>query len=651
MSTQFSARAEIISRRTYHRPLNPEGTKLETWDDVVNRTDNHQAWLWQRQVGDKPLGPVEFAELDELRKLQFTRKALLAGRTLWMGGTEVAKTREASQFNCAFTKIETVHDAVDMFWLLLQGCGVGFMPITGTLNGFLHHIPEIEVRPSTRADKGACTNTEYFDAEINTWRISVGDSAEAWAKALGKLLAGKYNAKKLILSFQQIRPPGTRLSGYGWISAGDNDIRPAFAAIVNILNKRAGQHLTILDILDICNLAGSTLTSRRAAEMAVCIHGTDGWYQFAEAKTPETLHKYPHRSQSNNSLIFYSQPSQDELKKFLLALQANGGSEPGIINGMAARCRAPWFSGVNPCAEILLPNKGFCNLVEINVAAFDSFQELERAVYIMARANYRQTLVNLEDGILQRAWHENNEFLRLCGVSLTGLVRANYTAYQYKCLRNAAITGAYAMAAELGTQRPKNITTIKPGGTTSKIMDTTECAHRPVGKFIFNNVAFSVSDPLIPKLREANYYLFDHPNNSSEIIARLPVSWLDVEFNPDGINTESAIDQLNRYKLLMDNYVDQNCSISVYYSSDEIDKISEWLFTNWDSFVGVAFMPRLDHNSTANDLGYPYLPQEVVDKVAYDNYTDSLKPIDYTDTDTLDEIVVDDCAAGACPVK
>ena len=53
-------------------------------------------------------------------------------------------------------------------------------------------------------------NVETFDPETSTWTIKVGDSAIAWAKAVGKLVAGKFPAKTLILDFSEIRPAGTR---------------------------------------------------------------------------------------------------------------------------------------------------------------------------------------------------------------------------------------------------------------------------------------------------------------------------------------------------------------------------------------------------------------------------------------------------------
>ena len=115
-----SARAQTITRRTYSRPM--EGGGFETWDDIVGRVIGHQRWLWQRALGDRPLEAKQENELEELREVLLVRSGSVSGRTLWLGGTEVAKRREASMFNCAFTKIETTHDVVDAFWLLLQGC-------------------------------------------------------------------------------------------------------------------------------------------------------------------------------------------------------------------------------------------------------------------------------------------------------------------------------------------------------------------------------------------------------------------------------------------------------------------------------------------------------------------------------------------------
>jgi len=226
-----SVRAEIITRRTYNRNLDDAGTLFETWEDTINRVISHQDWLWSRSL-NRELNDSEWNELETLKKLMLERKVSVSGRTLWLGGTEVAKTREASQFNCAHTYVETVYDVVDSLWLLLQGCGVGFTPITGSLNGFYKPIKEIEVIRSTRTEKGGNEfNEEEWDSTNKVWTIRVGDSAESWAKSIGKLLAGKFAANKLVFDYSNIRPAGERLKGYGWISSGDTSISVAYTAI------------------------------------------------------------------------------------------------------------------------------------------------------------------------------------------------------------------------------------------------------------------------------------------------------------------------------------------------------------------------------------------------------------------------------------
>ena len=1003
-----SARAQTITRRTYSRPL--EGGGFETWDDIVGRVIGHQRWLWQRALGDRPLDAKQENELEELREVLLARSGSVSGRTLWLGGTEVAKRREASMFNCAFTKIETTHDVVDAFWLLLQGCGVGFEPIVGTLNGFTKPM-EIQVVRSQRhlleQKKGRETNAESYASEDGKviWTISVGDSAEAWAKSVGKMLAGKRAADVLRLDFTQIRPAGQRLKGYGWISSGDETFAPAMQKIAEVLNARAGSLLSRIDILDVLNHLGTTLSSRRSAEIALVPYGDVEWEAFATAKKDFWVHNNYHRQQSNNSLTFHSKPTKNDITDLFALMQASGGSEPGFINFEEGKRRAPWMSGVNPslragtrvyttkgfipieqlqdksfvtltpdgthsvarcwlssekeplwkltldngvvhyataqhewpvadgtkkrtdqlspsdaikfggedelpfgtegnheegflvgytfgngwlgsdyfglcvplkradklvprltaqmqtlgldvtfrakqqeanslefttrgtaivkwfakwgwagkdalpaslwttasedfrkgfieglfradgyyekkakrigisnksetvlrelqillgayrlpfylssfthkelhinghvyadytiwslragaadtinrfvdlfgikgwrvesvrktrlipvtlgvrsceltdleepvwdisvlnenhafslgncftgnCAEILLPNKGFCNLVEINLSHFNgkNAMKLWRTAELLARANYRQTCVNLVDGILQRAWHENNEFLRLCGVGVTGVAEwepAGDPAV-WRMLRDKVKRAAWRMADELRLPRPKAVTTVKPSGTLSKIMDTTEGVHKPLGRYIFNNVRFSKHDPYVQELIDANYRVFQDPSSPDAVLVTFPVAYPNVKMDEvDGkfVNLEPAIVQLDRYKSMMDNYVDHNCSVTISYSPDETPEIVDWLFENWGSYVGVSFLYRTDPTKTAQDLGYLYLPQEVVTKEAYEAYVATLKPLSGGETGAQaaqnadEEYEIDaggECAGGACPVR
>jgi ribonucleoside-triphosphate reductase (formate) len=651
-----STRAQVITRRTYNRPKTDDGKEFETWYETVSRVIDHQHWLWERAVG-RDLNDIEFAELYDLEQLMLDRKVSMSGRSLWLGGTDVAKSREASQFNCSFTQVETIYDIVDVLWLLLQGCGVGFKPIVGTLNGFSKPIKSIRVVRSTRTSKGGNEhNVETFDPITKVWTISVGDSAEAWAKSIGKLMAGKYPAKELVLDFSQLRPAGERLKGYGWISSGDLAISTAYVAIASILNGRADSLLTRMDILDIVNHLGTILSSRRSAEIALFEYGQPEWQEFSMAKKDWWIHNNAHRTQSNNSLVFKEKPTYADLRKIFDLMQDAGGSEPGFINAAEALRRAPWFAGCNPCVEILLGNKSFCNLTETDISKFKGNNaELHEAIRLAARANYRQTCVNLKDGILQESWHLNNYFLRLCGVGLTGIAkRPDMSGYDYEYLKRTATGAAIGMADELGLPRPKNVTCVKPSGTLSKIMDTTEGLHKPLGKYIFNNVQFSKYDPVVEKLREANYTIINHPTDDSGVLVTFPVKWDDVPFHKvDGkeVNLDTAIEQLERYKLLQTCWTQQNTSVTISYSLHEVEDIINWLLNNWDSYVGVSFLYRTDPSKTAKDLGYLYLPQEVVNEQTYNEYVMQLLPVDLDDINSFDEIKDSECATGACPIK
>ena len=290
---------------------------------------------------------------------------------------------------------------------------------------------------------------------------------------------------------------------------------------------------------------------------------------------------------------------------------------------------------------------------------------IQDAHYLIARANYRQTCVNLQDGILQRAWHENNEFLRLCGVGVTGVVGWDMADqdYAWDALRTAAHRGAHSMADELGTPRSKAITTVKPSGTLSKIMDTTEGVHKPLGRFIFNNVRFSRHDPYVADLKRAGYRVTDDPTSSDAVLVTFPVEFATVQFdNVDGklVNRESAVGQLERYKLLMRYYVDHNCSVTISYSPDEAPEIVGWLDRYWEEYVGVSFLYRTDPTKTAADLGYLYLPQEVVTEDVFRAYERKLKPLKGDRPGSpemapeVDDYEVDtgaECATGACPIR
>ena len=656
-----SFRSALVARRTYQRPLDEYGDTFETWAEVATRAVSHQRWLWERaKLSEAEARRSESSRLtadeeNELRTLQWlieNRAAFLAGRTLWLGGTDVSRRREAAMLNCAQASAFTVHDVVDLYWLLLQGAGTGFQPRRGALSGFLcHHDIEIIRSTRTKGDGiiGRPHNHETFKRGV--WRISVGDSAEAWAKLIGKILAGKRRATKLVIDFREVRAAGERLGNYGWISSGDAQISESVQKLCALMNRRIDTLLSRVDILDIINLLGETLSSRRSAQIALVPADDPEADAFSMAKKDCRARGLSHREQSNNSLLLNTRPTKAELRGFFATMVDAGGSEPGFINVQAALRRAPWFAGVNPCGEELLADGGVCNLSEVVLARFKDPAALNEVIRILARANYRAALINLDDGILQRRWTEINEHLRLCGVGLTGVDQwlSSFTNAQagarLREMRAVATAGAYSMADELGTARPKHVTTIKPSGTLSKVADCTEGVHQAIGPKVINTIMFSAHDPLVAKLRAANYRVKDHPSLAESVLVEVPIHMPGATSTP-----MTAVEQLERYKLMMLNWVDANCSITVYYDQDEVRDIVDWLHREWDVFVGVSFLPRVDATKTAEELGYAYLPQRIVPEEEFDAYAAQVLPVDLDD-DRSNELVGDDCAGGACPVR
>ena len=202
----------------------------------------------------------------------------------------------------------------------------------------------------------------------------------------------------------------------------------------------------------------------------------------------------------------------------------------------------------------------------------------------------------------------------------------------------------------------------KPSGTLSKVMDTTEGVHKPLGKYIFNNVNFGKHDPLVSLCRAAGYRVIDNPTDPEAVLITFPVKWDTVPFQKvtrtvNGkdvvleVNLESAVAQLERYKMLMNSWCQQNVSATISYDPSERDDIVEWLYENWDVYVGVSFLFRADPTKTAEDLGYKYLPQEVVTEKQYEDYVALLQPINLDESNDIDAPLDDECASGACPTR
>ena len=87
------------------------------------------------------------------------------------------------------------------------------------------------------------------------------------------------------------------------------------------------------------------------------------------------------------------------------------------------------------------------------------------------------------------------------------------------------------------------------------------------------------------------------------------------------------------------------------YDISEKDAILDWFMENWDDYVGVSFLFRNDPTKTAADLGYAYLPQEVVTKEQYKQYVSEIGQFDLDEKGQMVDNLDTDCTTGACPIR
>lgn len=643
-------RAELLMLSKYSHHLNlDESQPFERWNDIIDRGIRHQRHIWEQAIG-RDLNDKELTELHELRQGQLDKKIALAGRTYNLGGLPISESRPETQFNCWYDSLKTVHDAVDMFYLLLCGGGVTSVIERG-MSGFIQPI-KLEIIRTQRTDKGGNQeNIETFNDGI--WTIKVGDSAEGWAKFLGKLLAHVYPAKKLIVDFSELRPSGIVLSQFRWISNGDQQLADATIEMVRILNSSVARPLSKINILDIVTLTGGVLATRRAAQMEGMAFHDPEIDDFITAKSTDNVMKHPNRYNSNNTIMCYTKPNMKWVEELLDYGTTNDA--PAFMNMTAAKRRNEACEGVNPCGEALFPN---CNLGEINATKLTSISEGNRLGYLLARALYRQTCPPFSDGILQKHWDRNLKNTRQIGVGLTNIVPSGLRAAPLREIYRNVVIGGGSMAHELGTPVPQGNTVVKPSGTMTKVMGGgAEGSHHPLAKYIFNNVNFRNNDPILEVLVNAGYKVINHPNKPDTALVTFPISNINhaYKFKDIGngvmIDAESVIDQLNRYLFLLRNWADQNVSMTVLYRKDEIPDIVAWLDKHWDEYISVAFMQRFEDYSEAKER-FGYMPQVPVNEYDFSEYLNSIKDIDidklYNQNISAD---TEECSGGACPVN
>lgn len=336
------------------------------------------------------------------------------------------------------------------------------------------------------------------------------------------------------------------------------------------------------------------------------------------------------------------------------------------------------------CGEILLDSQGVCNLTETNVLNFvegpDSFnyKGFSKAMKLSARMGSRMTNTTM----WHPRWDEVQKRDRLIGPSLTGFVEAMDTlgwAYEVidgqvffshdskaehleQLAKTVVREEADSYHKEMGIPRSVLTTCVKPSGSISQLPGVSSGGHRPYAPYYLRRIRVSKVDPIAKSLKEMGIPVSPENAQGDDLYADRCNTWVfsfPVKTNaPIRAIDESAINQLERYKSLMQNYVEHSISFTSTVAPHEWDEVAEWLFENWDSYVGISFLPRFD--PTEGTSPYPQLPYETLTKEQYEELAANMPNISEKEFNQLisryeqeyEEFDLGaDCDTGFCPIR
>jgi hypothetical protein len=253
---------------------------------------------------------------------------------------------------------------------------------------------------------------------------------------------------------------------------------------------------------------------------------------------------------------------------------------------------------------------------------------------------------------LSKEWKENCEKERLVGVSITGQwdCPAVRNAETLKKLRKEVVKQNEIYAKKFGINPATCATCVKPSGTVSQTVDCASGMHTRHAPYYIRRVRISATDSLFKMLKDQGVPYFPEVGQSKEnattYVLEFPIkSPKDSIFRDD----QSALEQLEFWKMVKINYTEHNPSITISVGEDEWIDVANWVYNNWDIIGGLSFLPRSEHV-------YQLAPYEEIDEKRYNELVEKTRNIDFSKIITyekLDETEVKKelaCAGGVCEI-
>jgi len=580
---------QFIHKSRYARWLENENRR-ETWEETVKRYFDFFEKHLESHKGIK-------SQRKELEKAVVNMEIMPSMRSLMTAGEALERDNVAG-YNCAYLAVNKTRAFDECLFILMCGTGVGF----SVERREVEKLPEVP--------------DELFDTDTT---IVVADSKIGWAKAYKELIQMLYAGQIAKWDMSKVRPAGERLKTFGGRSSGQEPLDNLFRFTVEIFQNARGRKLSSIECHDImCKIAEIVVVGgvRRSALISLS-NLTDE--RMRNAKTGQWWLDNTQRALSNNSVAYTEKPDVGIFLKEWMSLIASKSGERGIFNRVAAKKQVEKLGdrrdsnhsfGTNPCSEIILRDKEFCNLTEVVVRPEDTPETLSAKVRLATiLGTWQATLTNFR--YLSKEWKTNCDDEALLGVSLTGIMDNQYTNGSYDdtkevqaiqdqlpalltSLKEVAIETNKKVAKQLGINPSAAITCVKPSGTVSQLVDAASGIHARHSPFYIRTVRGDKKDPLCQFLVEKGI-----PHESD--VTKPEHTWVfsfPIKTSENAIcrNDKTAIQQLEFWKLYQEHWCEHKPSVTITVKEEEWIEVGAWVFKNFDMISGISFLPYSDHS-------------------------------------------------------
>lgn len=631
--------AEFVYYRTYSR-WREDDKRRETWIETVGRYMD----FMQENLG----GRLTEAEYSEVSNAILNMEVMPSMRLMWSAGDAARKTNVAA-FNCAYIAPDCLGDFGDIMYILACGTGVGFSVEARNVQQF----------PVVKRQAGMVTS-----------KMVIEDSKEGWAEAFIYGMSEWFGGMDVEFDYSLLRPEGARLKTMGGRSSGPEPLKELMRFTRTLTLKRQGRRLTQLDIHDIiCKIGDAIVVGGVRRSALISLSDLDD-VEMRGSKSGHFWLANGQRQLANNSAVYDEKPTAELFLREWMALVESHTGERGIFNrgdlpkqmpkrrmvkwnemGHASATRVLSQPGTNPCGEITLLSKQFCNLTEVVCRANDLPGDLFRKVRVAAiLGTYQATLTNYS--FISEEWKKNCDEERLLGVSLTG---------QWDCvkardeivlggLREAVIEANRQYARRFGIAESTSVTCVKPSGTVSQLVDASSGMHARFAPFYIRRVRISNHDPLFAMLKDFkipfNPEVGQTFDSASTFVFDFPVRAPEGSVYQKDI---SALQQLEHWLLVKKNFTEHNPSVTVSVGEDEWVDVAHWVWSHWEMVGGLSFLPREDHI-------YKLAPYEAITEERYEELCKLFEGVDYSrivtyekedNTEGSKELA---CVAGVCEI-